>query len=341
MPFDQKILDEVNLRLRELEVDEIKKRLDGSLIGIEIKSPIFDPGAFLYRGRMFDSHFKKENGVKLEQIIQPPKEAAKLGRLNRANEPVFYCSMNKESVFFELQDLKDNDDLILTFWKTKQRMIVNNIGYTEQVFKELGAGRELPDFTPKLDPEGKEQTVELPTLSEEHRAVLLSQDENREVREAFSRLFMQSVPEAENYKYKLTTAIGEMHLGTVTHDSDKSIRFAGILYPSTRMWANGDNLALQSWFVGNLEFRKAVHVKIKKKNEKSVDISYEDAAHEFDEDGNLKWLGRIQNWKVPPGATFKGVVEAGVDVDGDYESSKDGSLHWVMYDSSGKVVPRS
>ena len=37
--------------------------------------------------------------------------------------------------------------------------------------------------------------------------------------------------------YKLTVAIGELHLGTI----NKRDQFAGILYPSTRMWANGAN----------------------------------------------------------------------------------------------------
>ena len=41
-------------------------------------------------------------------------------------------------------------------------------------------------------------------------------------------------------------------------------KFAGILYPSTRLWANGDNLALLPWFAdSHLEFRKALHVRIR------------------------------------------------------------------------------
>jgi hypothetical protein len=71
--------------------------------------------------------------------------------------------MLKEAVFFELPDLKAGDELIVTHWKTTERMLVNNVGYTEYAFEQLGAKRPVPDWTPK-EPRGTEQTLPLATF---------------------------------------------------------------------------------------------------------------------------------------------------------------------------------
>ncbi|TLG78147.1 RES domain-containing protein [Methylocystis sp. B8] len=333
MPFDPSMFDQIVADLRVLEIDEIKQRLRPLMIGYEIKSPKFNAGAFLYRARMLDSKFSKSAGVTHKDLIYPPKHLAKLGRLNRAGDSVFYASMHKESVFFELPNLKTGDELILTFWKTTEQMFVNNIGYTEFAFKRLGAKRPVPTWRPPKAPEDTGTSVSLPTLPQDVVNVALSKDENREIKEAFSEHFMHSVTCDESFRYKLTVAIGEMHLGYIT---DQNVQFAGILYPSVRMWANGDNIALLPWFVDNhLEFRKAVHVRIKGRTERTIDIDYLDAAHEFDDAGRLKWLGRIRAWTLKPqqAARFLGV--AGQDDDGDYTVGEDGQpAHWTAVDAT-------
>ena len=106
-----------------------------------------------------------------------------------------------------------------------------------------------------------------------------------------------------------------MHLGTIV--SHKT-QFSGILYPSVRMWANADNLALLPWAVDTqLEFRKAVHVLIKERKETTFEIDYKDEAHEFDASGTLNWLGRIRAWTVQPGQNAKCLFAPGPDLDGD------------------------
>ena len=149
---------------------------------------------------------------------------------------------------------------------------------------------------------------------------------------------MRKVNADETFRYNLTTAIGEMHLGSiVSHDA----QFAGILYPSIRMWANGDNLALLPWFAdSHLEFRKAVHVRIKGRTDTSFDIDYVDAAHEFDASGQLKWLGRVRNWTLQPKQGAEFLFAAGLDADGDYRVSQDGQpAHWEAEDTAtGKSI---
>jgi hypothetical protein len=170
--------------------------------------------------------------------------------------------MHKEAVFFELPDLRSGEELILTFWKTTERMFVNNIGYTEFAFQQLDAKRVLPTWKPPNAPESTESTVGLSTLPLDVVNVALSKDGCRELKEAFSKYFIQNVPFDESFRYKLTVAIGEIHLGSIC--GRYNTQFAGVLYPSVRMWANGDNIGLLPWFVDeHREFRKAVQVRIK------------------------------------------------------------------------------
>jgi hypothetical protein len=161
--------------------------------------------------------------------------------------------------------------------------------------------------------------------------VALSKDGNRELKEAFSKYFMCNVNSDESFRYKLTVAIGEMHFGSI---STQNTLFAGILYPSIRMWANGDNVALLPWFVDkHLVFRKALYVRIKGRTVTSIDIDYLDSAHEFDDTGKLKWLGRILAWSVPPQHAARFLAVAGPDEDGDYTVAKDhGPMHWIAED---------
>ena len=331
MPFDPSILEAIVANLRVLEIDEIKRRLGPLMANYNIRSPVFDAGAFLYRARKVGTTFNKSIDIRYKDLIYPPPLVASLGRLNRAGSPVFYSSMHKESVYFELPDLKIGDEIVLTFWKTTEQMFVNNIGYTEFAFQQLGAKRAVPTWGPTEAPGSKEATVSLPTLLPEVVNAALSKDESREVKEAFSRHSTCKVNSDESFRYKLTVAIGEMHLGSIaTHNT----QFAGILYPSIRMWANGDNLALLPWYVDqHLEFRKAVHVRIKGRTETVLNIDYLDAAREFDEAGRLKWLGRILAWNLPPKHTAKFLGVAGPDVDGDYILDEDGlPVHWAAED---------
>jgi hypothetical protein len=250
---------------------------------------------------------------------------------------MFYSSMHKESVFFEVQGLQAGDEIILIFWKTKERMIVNNIGYTEFVFQQLGAKRPVPKWSVP-SPGGNQETIALQTRSPEMIESALSQDEMRDVREAVSQYFVRTVGPTETDSYKLTTAIGELHLGTI----NLTEQFAGVLYPSVRMWGNGDNLALLPWFVdSHVEFRKAVHVRIDNRTDTSFSVTYLDSARELDANGNLIWLGRLPNWTLnKPYQKAQFTFAPGPDEDGDYQISTDGKpCHWIAKDmNSGDAI---
>jgi hypothetical protein len=338
------VFADIDANLRSLDIDEIKVRLSPLMIGYGIQSPFFNAGTFVYRSRLVGPTFNKSKGITRADLIYPPASVARLGRLNRPSQSVFYCSVHKESVFFELPNLKANDEVVLAFWKTSKNMFVNNIGYTEFAFKQLGSSRTPPTWQQSdllQGPGSTNATMTLPEIPEKVRRLALSHDKNRELKELFSKFFMRQVTPEESFRYKLTAAIAEMHLGTI---ANSDTQFAGLLYPSVRMGANADNLALQPWFVDHhLEFRKAVHVRVKSRAEKAIEIDYVDAAHEFNEGGRLIWLGRVRNWTIKPKQLVDVVLTAGCDADGDYLIAKGGEpAHWVAKDkATGHSICRS
>jgi RES domain len=333
------IFQDIERDIRWLEIDDIKRRLQPLMVGYRIQTPVFDPGSFVYRARRLCPAFNKAKGITRQDLIYPPANITPLGRVNRPGQPVFYASLNKEAVFFELLELREGDEIVLTFWKTNERAIVNNIGYTEFAFKQLGARRELLRWDQSQSPSSTEATITLPTIPEEIVRSALSHDQNRALKEAFGEYFTHKVTPNVPLLYKLTTAIGEMHLGNIRHVKSVTTQFAGILYPSVRTWANGDNLALLPWFVDNhLEFRKAVHIKIKSRTDTQINIDQLDAAHEFNGSGQLIWLGRIRKWTLQPRQTARFTLVEGRDDNGDFLLSSDGkACHWTAEDESTKT----
>lgn len=327
------IFEFISANLKLLSIDEIKQLLAPVVKGMVVQSPVLDAGTHLYRARKFDNEFNKAAGINYADLIYPPKHKSKLGRLNRDKESVFYCSMGKEAPFFELQDLQAGCELVLTFWRTTKVMYVNNIGYTKPIFDQLGASRPCPQWSAVNQPGTTARAViSIPDASQEQLEIAIAGDANRELRQALSSNFMYMVNEFETEKYKLTTAIGELHLGSINGDAE---HFAGVLYPSVRMFANSDNFALLPWFVDrHLSFRKALHIRIDQVDGTTLSITSLDCAKQFDEDGRLIWLGRVTCWTLQPGQTAKFIGTAGPDGDGDYETGSDGkACHWVAVDA--------
>ena len=223
-------------------------------------------------------------------------------------------------------------------------MCVNNIGYTDFVFRQLGAKRPRPQWYAGTPTSGNEKaTIVTPTISKIELEATLSSDQNRRLREAVSNYFMSNVLEHETYKYKLTAALGQLHQGNVLDGAIANVgtQFAGILYPSARMWANGDNLVLLPWFVDkHLTFRKAAHIRIEQSDGTKFSITTLDVAREFDADGNLLWFGRLPKWTLASGQEAKFIAMPGRDSDGDYLTSYDGSpCYWLGIDvKTGKVI---
>jgi hypothetical protein len=325
------VFKHIRANLGRLSIDDVKKLLGPIFNGMGLDAPIVNPGHLVYRARRLHSSFSKAAGITKTDLIYPPRSVATLGRLNRPSESMFYCSVAREALFFELQDLKAGDEIIITNWRTTETMLLNNIGYTQFVFDKLGAVRPCPSW--KNDSTGGvHATASIPESISDQANLAMSSDSNRVLRELLSEEFSCDVHPSNPERYKVTVAISELHLGDIMGSSHQ---FAGIVYPAMRMWANSDNLALLPWFVdAHLKFQKATHARIDKLDGSSVALTCLDVATGFEADGRLKWLGRILNWQVQPGQRVKFTVTQGPDLFGDYEYSKDEvACHWAAVDA--------
>ena len=179
MQLTSSIFEKIEANLRELAIDDIVRMLRPLVIGYEKCCPTFESGTFLYRARKLGASLPKQEGITRQQLSYPPKEHVQIGRVNRAGAPVFYSSMAKGPVFFEMRDVLPGEEFILTFWRTNKVMMVNSIGYTEETFKQLGATRTLPPFE-TLSP----SVVSLRDRQPDAIKLALERDENHEVNES-------------------------------------------------------------------------------------------------------------------------------------------------------------
>lgn len=329
-----KILNYIEENIDSISIDEIKEWVSKIMIGITFRTPLFYPGTFVYRARKVDENFNTSTPISLADLKYPPASRTRIGRANREGYPMFYCSMSKEPIFFEIGNLKAGDEIIISSWKTTSSLLVNNIGYTKFVFSNLKSKRECPTWG---DNKNGKCSITMPLGGDDQLSTIHPRSENEELILEISRLFMRNINDSAYKYYKLTAAIAEAHLGTVNYVDNIS----GIIYPSVRMWANSDNLALTPAFVDdNLEFRRATHVRIDSLTTTGFDITNTNCAREFDDSGHLKWLGRRLNWQVPPGGEVKVTLTEGKDLDGEYSISKDGvPCHFVVEDiKTGKEI---
>lgn len=330
----------INDNNKQLGVEEIRELISPLMNGLIVDAPIIPAGTFLYRARKIDNFFNKDHKILLNELQYPPSDKATLGRLNRDGQSVFYCSASKEPIFFELPNLSDGHEIVIGFWQTLDDMIVNNIGYTEFIFSKMGAKRFIPSWgVRKIDDTLQEITLNENSVFAKAKEEILSHDKNRVLHELISKEFMREVGESDSHLYKLTTAIAELHLRGIKNYKKQ---FAGIVYPSIRMSANGDNFVLTPQFVDEyLEFKKASHIRITKKDGNSFSIKKLDAAIGLNDDESLKWLGRLPRWVLnKPFQEARCTVTAGKDKNGDYETNKAGTpCHWVVVDKkTGEVL---
>ncbi len=172
---------------------------------------------------------------------------------------------------------------------------------------------------------------------------MISNDKDRDIKEAVSEAFMQEIGNNQKYKYKLTTAIAEL---CIEKCQNVSAKIAGVIYPSSKMRANGDNIALNLAANPNLyeeiglTFKKVMHYKITKISSKEQTVTFKELDQSLYNHHNLdvSWLGRLSNWKIYSGST-KVVLEPQIDKDGDYGHDMNGiRCNWVIYDESGKII---
>lgn len=228
-----------NLDLLTVNIDIIKERIGLLSNGYIQTTPIIPKGSRLFRGVVWN-----EKPKNTEQVSYPPKDSVRnLHRAGRKGESLFYCSTARESPFWEL-GVKAGDSLVISYWETKEPLLVNNVGYHSDVFSDLNSDRTCPNLGDDSEP--------LEILSA-----------NELIKAFFSQEFAKKILDGQEYLYKISIAIAEQHF-------QQNI-FAGLLYPTLAMKANADNLVLKPEVVDSyLKLTRVEYILVEKvfENEK-------------------------------------------------------------------------
>lgn len=94
---------EIIEKVRQLDfdtvtIDSLRELLHPLLIGFQLGTPAWQVGQIFFRGRTMNVRPKK-----ISELSYPPAPlVASHGRANRPGKPMFYCSVTRDPVFFEL-----------------------------------------------------------------------------------------------------------------------------------------------------------------------------------------------------------------------------------------------
>ncbi len=251
--------------LSSTDIDDLKKILFPIFQGYMVSAPHFDPGLVLYRGVKYDTIPDNLNKLKY-----PPKEKTGINRVNRSGNPVFYCSGARAVPFFEL-DVKPGDTIVISKWKTTEKLMLNKVGYTNAGFSNLNSNRSNPNYG------DVNNVIDVPT--------------SKSLIDDFLAMeFTRIVPCGMEHLYKISVAIAEkLFLDDL---------FDGLLYPTIAMRGNADNLAIKSQYVDSkkLVFQNAEFIRIESKQDFNYQVNVLDFANSIKNDGTIEWKGRRGNW---------------------------------------------
>lgn len=222
--LDKKTLKDLSSRiLMSRSIEHCKKLVQQLVRGYVQYNQLIPASTSLYRARLLDD---KPNTI--QEFSYPPKNV-RLGRCNRENKPVFYCSTAENSSIFELKELKVGETVILGEWKSTVPILTFSAGYNQYHFEEALAQRKSPNL--------RVPSPAYHTLLQ--HGIHISQDINETVKDLFDKIFASP---GDKY-YIQSIAITEAFL------IDMVPPYPAIMYPSVAMDKNGDNLAISTTFV--------------------------------------------------------------------------------------------
>ncbi|AWA31071.1 hypothetical protein HYN48_13790 [Flavobacterium magnum] len=251
----QRIFEIENLDLQEASIEEISEMLNLLFTGYKINTPCFEPGVELFRGIKYS-----EKPKNISSLSYPPKNFAKINRASRESESIFYAGTSREVPFFEL-NLRPGDFIVLSHWITTTKIMLNNVGYTDENFLNLNSSRENEKWNPKAS----------------------ETEENEIIQNFLAKTFSQPVSQKNIHLYKLTIAIAEKHF--------KSEIFDGLVYPTVAMRGNAENFAIKPNYIddGNLLFLGVEFIEVTKQYDFKYDINILDSANSISEQGMIEW----------------------------------------------------
>jgi hypothetical protein len=243
-------------------IDDLKAALQPIFTGWQITAPVFDPGMKLYRGRVLSGDVWDN----LADLSYPPSDIAKAGRANREAQPLFYCSVAREPVFFETH-VSVGDKLAVVHYETVTPLALMSLGYTAAVAEASRSSRPVPEYGQLGHTDARESDLL--------------------VNKFLSDLFTSEHPERD---YLMSIAVAEKMLDAEMMD--------GLLYPSLAMSANADNIALKPRFADqHLRAIYAECLEITAVKGKRISVKGLDEARHIS-DGKIEWLGHVGNWQL-------------------------------------------
>lgn len=290
-----------SLELASASIDDVKQHVRILLKGYTISVPIFDPAVRLYRARKITPLPTSS----AEIGAPPPDKVLSNQRCNRAGESLFYCSSARNAPFFEIH-AQVGDHLVLSEWRTTERMTVNHVGYTRSNFGRLESTRSTPSWGPPIPAAHASEGTRL-------------------VDEFFSSFFSIDVQEGQEHLYKATIAMTEALIPEPSEQG--AFQFDGLMYPTIAMHGNCENFALKAKFVARgMAFVKAEYLRIRKVEGMQMQFDILDFANSIGGCGMLDWKGRPGHWVLKQ----KGdQLQMGVDEQGE----------GIARDMNGNPVP--
>jgi len=254
--------------LSDVSVNALVELLRPLLKGFKVELPRWEGGLELFRATTrFDSP-----PPNTADLWHPPPHLTHLGRANREQVPLLYCSADISPLPFELH-ATEGDRMTIMKFETTEQMIANRIGYAPETFRRLKSQREVPEYA-RLGVDGYSEAGTL-------------------INDYLSEVFCQVVNPGEEWRYRLSAAVSEVMLG----ENEDPIN--ALMYPTIPMWGNVDNFALRSGFASRA--LRPVHAKfILITSVQLPEVSYEDIdeARRFGDDGSIGWLGHKGQWKL-------------------------------------------
>ena len=240
-----------------------------------------------------------EKPCNVRELSYPLAETVKeYGRINDIGESFFYGSTAYSVPFFEL-DCKVGQRIAIAAWKSNRIMLLNHTGFTEECKEILNSKRSLKDLYNFVKDASKFGQL------------------NNFVYSYLASKFVQFVETGEEYKYKITIAIGrKLVMGELLN---------GIFYPTIAMSANADNVVLKSeYFDKAMNFVYVKYVEVTEQNGTVYETKVLDTATKLDGEGNLIWSGRDLQWTLRN--------------KGDEITIKEEGGMWVGYDRNGNRI---
>lgn len=273
--------------LRHVEFDALKSLIGNAFIGMRTRAPMCDAGLIVYRGVRSD---EKDKPSERACVSYPPIEyASAWGRVTCPGQRVFYCTVTRDTIPFEL-GLQPGDFVAIGRWRSTAQLLFTQVGFNQSVLTALGGSRGAPVWTNNTaDP-----LTEL----------------DLQIDQFLSEQFCKIVPRGDDFLYKVSVAVAEPLFRNSFTFGDvpgyKGLpRIAGLVYPSVATLGNADNLALLPAVVDDsfrLEFVEWSYVEASGPD--FCKLKPIDCASTFGHDGEIEWKGRPPQYTIPSGGSY-------------------------------------